>query len=234
MNTTSRVGPRHTLCSLPWGVAGLQPVVYTPETPAAPALHPSPLETLCWCFVIQDLARSNSGVHVHPGRFPCVNTIAQLPRESQQLRLCQGLCSVPIKDGLLGNNPSQMENTPFVRPETNYCHISLQAHKQFFHCATTSLTNYSLQNGLKRGLWPQGDTKGDTAWGQLQGVGSNQGVRADQQPSSWVGGHLSQTSARGNLWRLRVGWGQPRCHVMAGAEVKNNPTWEECLSNPET
>ena len=123
-------GPPAGPCAQCPGVDCLQPV----RPPQPTLLQPHcPLETLDQWLVIQDLSSSQLGVQVHPGPFFCASCTQKqncpaAPRKPTVEIVSASLCSVSIKDSLLGNNPSQVENMPFVRPEMNSCLISLQAH----------------------------------------------------------------------------------------------------------
>lgn len=106
-----------------------------------------PLKTFYWWLVAQHLSGSNEeSLRTQVPAFVCAaprsRIIVQLSWEQPTVGIVSAsLCSVPIKDGLLGNNLFQMENTPFRRPEINYCHIPPQAHKQFFLYERTSFPN---------------------------------------------------------------------------------------------
>ena len=94
------------------------------------------------------LFRFQLGVHVPPGHFFCVsctqmqNNCPAAPRKPTVETASVSPCSVAMKAGLLGNNPFQMENTPFVKPEINSCHIPLSPQTVPSTLKQRGLTNY--------------------------------------------------------------------------------------------
>ena len=105
-----------------WAACSLH--VAPTSTPAAPLL-PGPC-------IVQDSSSSNQESMCPPGPFFCASCTrkqndcpAALRKPTVEIA-SESPCSVAMKAGLLGNNPFQMENRPFVKPEINSCHITLR------------------------------------------------------------------------------------------------------------
>lgn len=132
--------PDWALCSLLWGVSCLQPV----RCPHQHSCSPTAPRTLCCSRLFQ----FQLGVYVPLGPFFCVsctqkqnNCPAALRKPTVEISSVSP-CSVAMKAGLLGNNPFQMENMPFVKPEINSCHIPLSPQTVPSTLKQRGLTNY--------------------------------------------------------------------------------------------